>query len=129
MHRIDIQNEADIVRARHAARDMAAAVGLSLINKTRVATAVSELARNVYKHGGGGYVEIFELENGGRQGLQCNFVDNGPGIPDVDQAMGAGFSSTGTLGHGLPGSKRLMDDLKIASEVGKGTRVETVKWK
>ena len=129
MNKVEIRSETDIVRARLAARDLAAEIGFSLINKTRIATAVSELARNVYRHGGGGFMEVYKREENGRVGMQCNFVDEGPGIPDIDQAMGEGFTTAGTLGQGLPGTRRLMDDLRVQSKVGEGTRVETIKWK
>lgn len=126
---IEIVAEADIVRARQAARQLAEKLGFSLVDKTRIATAVSELARNVYTHGGGGRLELEEVTGGGRTGVRCVFIDQGPGIPDIEAAITPGFSTGNGLGQGLPGSKRLMDDFKITSEVGRGTQVEVVKWK
>ncbi len=129
MEVIEIHNEQHIVLARQLARRVAEKLGFRLVDKTRVATAVSELARNVYVHGGGGRMEIEEIHQGGKIGISCIFVDEGPGMPNVEQAMQDGFSTSKGLGQGLPGSKRLMDDLQIESELGKGTKVETIKWK
>ncbi len=125
----EIRSDEDVVRARQAARTTAEKLGFSIVNKTRIATAVSELARNVYKHGGGGRMEIEEIREGEKAGIHCIFTDQGPGIPDIEQAMSDGFSTAHGLGQGLPGSKRLMDNLKVESQMGKGTRVEIVKWK
>ena len=129
MEVIEITNEQHIVQARQIARRVAEKLGFRLVDKTRVAAAVSELARNVYVHGGGGRMEIEEIHRGGKIGIRCIFVDEGPGIPNVEQAMQDGFSTNIGLGQGLPGSKRLMDYLQIESELGKGTKVETIKWK
>ena len=129
MEVIEIINEQHIVQARQIARRVAEKLGFRLVDKTRVAAAVSELARNVYVHGGGGRMEIEEIHRGGKIGIRCIFVDEGPGIPNVEQAMQDGFSTNIGLGQGLPGSKRLMDYLQIESELGKGTKVETIKWK
>ena len=129
MEIVEINNEQHIVLARHFARSVAEKLGFRLVDKTRVATAVSELARNLYVHGGGGRMEVEEIHEGEKIGIRFIFVDKGPGIANVEQAMQDGFSTGKGLGQGLPGSKRLMDYLKIESEVGKGTRVEVVKWK
>jgi serine/threonine-protein kinase RsbT len=129
MEVIEIHNEQHIVLARQTARRVAEKLGFRLVDKTRVATAVSELARNVYVHGGGGLMEIEEIHQGERIGLRFIFIDEGPGIASVEQAMQDGFSTSKGLGQGLPGSKRLMDYLQIESELSKGTRVETIKWK
>ncbi len=129
MKTAEIINEQHIVQARQIARRVAEKLGFRLVDKTRVATAVSELARNVYVHGGGGRMEIEEIHQGGKIGIRFIFVDEGPGIANVEQAMKDGFSTGKSLGQGLPGSKRLMDDLQIESKVGKGTKVETIKWK
>ena len=129
MDRIDIESEKDIVVARTAARNLAGDLGFSVMNKTRIATAVSELARNVLVHGGGGYMEMEAVSNSPKTGVRCVFVDHGPGIGDIQQALSDGFSTGNSLGQGLPGAKRLVDDLQITSELGQGTRVEMVKWK
>jgi serine/threonine-protein kinase RsbT len=129
MEVIEIINEQHIVQARQIARRVAEKLGFRLVDKTRVAAAVSELARNVYVHGGGGRMEIEEIHQGERIGIRFIFIDEGHGIPNVEQAIQDGFSTSNGLGQGLPGSKRLMDYLQIESELGKGTKVETIKWK
>lgn len=129
MDGIIIQTEEDIVAARTAARDHATALGFSIVDKTRIATTVSELARNTLVHGGGGEMQIERTEDCGREGLRCIFIDEGPGIVDIERAMGEGFSSANSLGQGLPGARRLSDDFCIVSAAGEGTRVEVTKWK
>lgn len=128
MDAYEILNEDDIVSARSAARSLAGELGFSVIDMTRIATAVSELARNALTHGGGGRMEIANASANGKSGLRCTFVDHGPGIPDIDKAMSDGFSTGSSLGHGLPGAKRLVDEFEIESQFGKGTRVEIIKW-
>lgn len=128
MHRFEIQYESDIVATRSAARKILTELGCSVIDKTRIATAVSELARNALVHGGGGYVEMEAVEKDGVKGIRCVFVDDGPGIQDLSQAMESGFSTGGTMGSGLPGSRNLVDVFNIDSEAGQGTRVEIIKW-
>ena len=128
MEKIEITSEHDIVLARTAARELAGEQGFSIMVKTRVATAVSELARNVLLHGGGGRMEYELLNTNERKGVRCVFIDEGPGIPNIENALHDGFSTSSTLGHGLPGSRRLVDEFEISSEVGKGTRVEIIKW-
>lgn len=129
METVEIINEQHIVHARQLARSIAEKLGFRLVDKTRLVTAVSELARNVYVHGGGGRMEIEEIHQDGRIGIRCVFIDKGPGIPNIELAMQDGFTTSKGLGQGLPGSNRLMDYLQIESEPGKGTRVETIKWK
>ena len=128
MDQFEIRCEDDIVRARKAARDSAAELKFSLIDKTRIATAVSELARNTLVHGGGGQMRIDHASDNGRRGVRFVFSDEGPGILDVERAMGEGFSSANSLGQGLPGARRLSDDFRIESAAGEGTRVEITKW-
>lgn len=128
MEKIKITREEHIVTARLAARNQATFMGMSMLNKTRVATAVSELARNIYKYGGGGWMEIDIIENAGRKGLRCIFIDEGPGINDVELALSDGFTTGKGLGQGLPGSKRLMDEFMIDTGPGQGTRIEVIKW-
>jgi len=130
MEVIDIRTERDVVRARQMARSLAEELGFSLVDKTRIATAVSELARNVFLHGGGGRMEYGVVSEGVKKGIRCVFIDTGPGIPDVNLALQDGFTTTTSgLGQGLPGAKRLMDGMTVESEPGKGTRVEVVTWK
>ncbi len=108
---------------------MAAAVGFTLIDQTRLATVTSELARNVIKYAKRGRMIAQPTEKpDGRSGLRLIFEDSGPGIPDIEAAMRDGFTTGRGLGKGLPGSKRLMDEFKIESSVGLGTRVTVVRW-
>lgn len=129
MNKIEIWNEEDIVRARQRVRDCAVCMKFSLSDRTRIATAVSELARNIIKYAGNGCVEFDGIEDDeGRTGLRLVFTDSGPGIADLGIVMQDGYSTSRGLGLGLPGSKRLMDEFEIESNLGKGTRVEVVKW-
>ncbi len=108
---------------------MAAALGFRIIDQTRLATVCSELARNVVKYAKRGRMIAGPLAGpAGRQGLRLIFEDEGPGIPDIEAAMRDGFSTGRGLGKGLPGSRRLVDDFRIESEVGRGTRVTVVRW-
>ena len=127
--RLSISSELDLVRARQEVRMQAQALGFSLVDQTRITTAVSELIRNMMKYAGGGTLEMETVRNGMRTGLRIICVDKGPGIPDVGLAMKEGYSTSNGLGYGLPGTKRLMDEFDIWSEVGKGTRVTISKWR
>ena len=125
--RIPIRVDADIVRARQAARDLAARGGFSGTELTVLATAVSEVARNIVRFAGSG--EIFvELVESPRRGVRCVARDTGPGIQDIDRALTDGYSTYGGLGVGLPGARRLMDEFEIASDPGRGTTVTMAKW-
>lgn len=127
---IALENDQDIAVARAQVRQIAAALGFRALDQTRLATVASELARNVVKYGEGGRLIVQPTEDGsGRQALRLIFEDHGPGIPNIEAAMSNGFSTGRGLGFGLPGSKRLVDDFKIESEVGRGTRVTILKWK
>ena len=109
---------------------MAAALGFRLIDQTRFATVASELARNVIKYARRGRMIVQPTAGPtGREGLRLIFEDSGPGIPDLEAALRDGFSTGGGLGKGLPGSKRLVDEFRIESEPGRGTRVTVVRWK
>jgi len=119
----------DVVRLRQAVRERAVAVGLSLVDQTKIVTAASEIGRNTVQYGGGGTARIAIVANGTRRGLRLEFSDQGPGIADVAQALQDGFTTGGGLGLGLSGAKRLCDEFHIQSEVGKGTRVSLVRWK
>ena len=115
--------------ARNEVRTMAASIGFRLIDQTRLATVASELARNVVKYGvRGRLIAQPTAESDGREGLRLIFEDKGPGIPNIERAMRDGFSTGRGLGKGLPGSKRLVHEFKIESEVGRGTRVTIVQW-
>lgn len=125
---VAIQEETDIVVARRAVRDAAAHVGFGHVDTTRIVTAASELARNTFKYGAGGVMYWRSLVDGDRKGIELRFEDHGPGIPDLEAAMKEGFSSAGGLGMGLPGAKRLMDEMELHSTVGAGTTVIVKKW-
>jgi serine/threonine-protein kinase RsbT len=124
-----IKTERDILAARHAVRDAANELGFGQTEVTRIVTAASELARNVFKYGGGGIMRWTFVEANGRPGIEVLFTDQGPGIENLDLAMQEGYSSGGGLGMGLPGARRLVDEFEIQSEVGKGTRVALRKWR
>ncbi len=118
----------DVVSIRQAVREWALAVGFSLVDQTKIVTAASELARNMLIYGGGGTVELQEL-NGPRRGLRVVFEDSGPGIKDIDAVLKDGYSTGGGLGLGLGGAKRLSNEFEIWSEPGVGTRVSITRWK
>jgi serine/threonine-protein kinase RsbT len=126
---IALESEHDIAVARGQVRDMAASIGFRLIDQTRLATVASELARNIIKYAARGRM-IAQPTRGpdGRDGLRLIFEDSGPGIADTEAAMRDGFSTGRGLGKGLPGSKRLVDEFKLESAVGRGTRVTVVRW-
>jgi serine/threonine-protein kinase RsbT len=126
---LQVRSETDVVLARQAARKWAAELGFSLVDLTKIVTAVSELARNTLIHGGGGTARLEALTEGNRKGLRLTFEDQGPGIADLELALKDGYTTGGGLGLGLSGSKRLMSEFEIASRVGEGTRVTVTKWK
>ncbi|HLO10867.1 MAG TPA: anti-sigma regulatory factor [Pseudoneobacillus sp.] len=125
---IKIINEWDIVAARQLGRNVAKELGFGTVDQARITTAISELARNVYLYAGIGQICIEKLYQGGKVGLQILATDNGPGIMDIRQALEDGYSTSGGLGAGLPGVRRLMDDFLIDSIPGKGTEIKTTKW-
>ena len=126
---VALRSGEDVVRLRKAVRERAVAVGFSLVDQTKFVTAASELGRNTIQYGGGGDASIAVLTNGTRRGLRLEFVDQGPGIKDIAQALQDGFTTGGGLGLGLSGAKRLSDEFHIESEPGKGTRVVITRWK
>lgn len=123
-----IQTEWDIVAARQLGRNVAKEVGFGTVDQARITTAISELARNIYIYAGEGQVCIEKIIENGKAGLRIIAVDKGPGIPDIRLAMEDGYSTSGGLGAGLPGVKRLMDDFQIDSSLGKGTEIKASKW-
>jgi len=123
-----ISTESDIVTARKFVREAAAALGFGLVDVTRIVTAASELTRNIYQYAGSGVMRWRPLHEAGRMGLEIVFEDRGPGIADLERAMEPGFSTGKGLGLGLPGSKRLMDEMTIESKAGEGTTVRVRKW-
>lgn len=125
---VNIHKEWDIVGARQLGREMAKELGFGTVDQARIATAVSELARNIYLYAEQGQICFEIIENIEHKGLCMTAIDAGPGIPDISQVMQDGFTTSGGLGAGLPGVRRLMDEFDIRSEVGKGTRIKTIKW-
>jgi serine/threonine-protein kinase RsbT len=125
---ISVASEPDMVAVRRRVREVAAQVGLSLVDQTKLVTAASELARNTLIYGGGGSM-LLESLNGPRLGIRLTFVDNGPGIANVELAMRDGFTTGAGLGLGLGGSKRLVNEFQIDSTLGKGTKVAVTRWK
>jgi serine/threonine-protein kinase RsbT len=123
-----VTSESDIVAARRQLRDITREIGFGITDVTRVVTAGSELTRNMYQYAAGGVVQWQRVEDGGKIGLELVFEDRGPGIPDLDEVMQEGYTSGGGLGMGLPGSKRLMDEMEIDSEIDRGTRIVVRKW-
>lgn len=126
---VAIGSEADIVTARQKGRELAVKLGLSSIDAAMVATAISELARNILLYAKLGQITLGLAVNGPRPGVVVVASDEGPGISDIRQAMEAGYSTSRSLGLGLPGVKRLMDEFEIRSELGRGTMVKVKKWK
>ena len=126
--RIAINRDADIVAARQAGRELAAQAGFKGSDLTLIATAISEVARNIVVYAKQGEIALTLLNEGSRRGLAVVARDEGPGIPDVEKAMRDGFSTGGSLGLGLPGARRLMDDFEIESRLGVGTTVTMRKW-
>jgi serine/threonine-protein kinase RsbT len=126
---VTIKTEGDIVAARRTVREIAMSLGFGQTDVTRIVTAASELARNVFKYGGGGMMKWRRAEAHGRVGVELSFIDRGPGIADVSLALQEGYSTGRGLGLGLPAAKRLMDELDIRSVVGEGTTITLRKWR
>lgn len=126
---MEIKDEYDIVGARSVGKVMAQELGLGVVDQSRISTAISELARNVVLYAGKGKIHFRVVRRGSKEGLEVTVSDEGPGIPDVELAMMDGYTTSGGLGVGLPGAKRLTDEFEIRSEVGKGTVVTFRKWK
>jgi serine/threonine-protein kinase RsbT len=125
-----IRTQNDIVIIRQKVRICAVKIGLGIVDQTKVVTAASELARNTLDYGGGGEMELCTLKNDlNKPGIRLTFVDQGPGISDIALALTDGYTSGKGMGLGLSGSKRLMNEFEIETEVGKGTRVIATKWK
>lgn len=123
---IEINEEGDIVRARRAGRELAMQLGFGVVDQSRIATAISELARNILNYAQRGEVQIRALDE--RGGIEIVAQDAGPGIADVERAMQDGYTSGRGLGIGLPGTKRLVDEMELQSAVGAGTTVTIRKW-
>lgn len=125
---LPIGQEEDIFHMRRRARDLAKERGFDSFAVAALTTACSELGRNVWVHGGGGGAAIEELEDGGRFGIRVSFWDQGPGIADIERVLAGGYSTARSLGLGLSGARRLVDEFSLDSTVGEGTRITIVKW-
>lgn len=124
-----LKNSNDVVLARQKVRQWSIELRFSLVDQTKLVTAASELARNTLDHGGGGQMRIEELNSAARSGLRLIFTDQGPGIADLELALKDGYTSGSGMGLGLGGSKRLVNEFSILSEIGKGTEVTVVRWR
>jgi serine/threonine-protein kinase RsbT len=127
--RVAIRSDQDIVSARQKGRALAVELGFSAGDATLVATAISELARNIVSYARRGEITLRAVQSANRDGIMVVASDDGPGIPDVAQALRDGFSTSGSLGLGLPGVRRLMDEFEIVSKSGRGTTVTVKKWR
>ncbi len=127
--RVAINSDQDIVLARQKGRARAIELGFSSGDATLIATAISELARNIVAYASKGRITLKVVNGLNREGISVTASDDGPGIPDVAQALRDGFSTSGSLGLGLPGVRRLMDEFEITSRPGRGTTVVVKKWK
>ncbi|UCJ05046.1 anti-sigma regulatory factor [Chitinophaga pendula] len=127
--RMRIEREQDVVPFRARVKEMAVKIGMSLVNQTKLITAASELVRNMLKYAHGGIVVMEIISQGRDNGIRLVFQDHGPGIPDTQLAMKDGYSTGKSLGIGLPGAKRLVNEFDLKSKVGEGTTVSIIKWK
>lgn len=126
--RVEIGSDDDVVAARQAGRRLAQSIGLGSTDLTLIATAISEVARNITAYAGRGEIVLRAVEERGRRGIEVVARDAGPGIDDLDRALRDGFTTGGGLGIGLPGARRLMDDFAISSDAAAGTTVTMTKW-
>jgi serine/threonine-protein kinase RsbT len=127
-HIMPIETEDDIILVRRKVRDIAQSCKFDVFATSAITTAASEIARNVWCHAKRGSARIEKLSDDLRLGIRITFEDQGPGIPDLDRALAGGFSSAKSMGLGLSGSRRLVDDFAIETEVGRGTKIVLVKW-
>ncbi|MFD1708411.1 anti-sigma regulatory factor [Siminovitchia sediminis] len=125
---VKVLNEWDIVAVRQLGRNAAKELGFGVVDQARITTAISELARNIFLYAGEGKVTIDKIFSDGKKGMKIIAEDTGPGIADIRKVMEDGYSTSGGLGAGLPGVKRLMDEFDIQSEPGKGTVITAIKW-
>jgi serine/threonine-protein kinase RsbT len=126
--RVSIDHDADIITARQRGRDLASQIGFAGSDLTLIATAISELSRNIVSYATRGEIILQTAEEPHRRGIVVIARDEGPGMADVDTALRDGYSTGNSLGLGLPGARRLMDDFKIVSSIGKGTTITATKW-
>ena len=126
---IEILRDQDVILLRNRVKEMADKIGMSLVNQTKLITAASELVRNMLRYANGGKILLEIISRNNMSGVRLTFDDKGPGIPDIKLAMQDGYTTGKTLGMGLPGAKRLVNEFDIKSEVGKGTCVTIIRWK
>jgi len=126
---VELRSASDVVSVRQVVRTWAIDVGFTLVDQTKIVTAASELARNTIDYGRGGLARLELITEGTRRGLRIAFEDQGPGIPDVQQALTDHYTTGNGLGLGLGGAKRLVNEFDISSRVGEGTRVVITRWK
>lgn len=126
---LKIEKEQDVILFRNRVKEMATRIGMSLVNQTKLITAASELVRNMLKFANGGKTTLEIVSESRKTGIRITFADKGPGIPDINLAMQDGFTTAKSLGLGLPGSKRLVNEFEISSVVGEGTTIKIVRWK
>lgn len=127
--KMPIDKEQDVVPFRNRVKEYAVKIGMSLVNQTKIITAASELVRNMLKYAGGGLAIIEVVSQGRDTGIRLTFQDKGPGIKDIALAMKDGYTTGKSLGIGLPGTKRLVSEFDIKSELGVGTTITILKWK
>ncbi|WP_080875909.1 anti-sigma regulatory factor [Oceanobacillus timonensis] len=125
---VHIDKELDIVHARQIGRDIAKQIGFGTVDQARITTAISELARNIYLYAEKGRISFEIIDTFGRKGIIMTAIDAGPGINDIRLVLQDGYTTSGGLGAGLPGVKRLMDEFEIQSNSGQGTTVKIAKW-
>ncbi|PRY55302.1 serine/threonine-protein kinase RsbT [Arcticibacter pallidicorallinus] len=125
---IEVVKEQDVVFTKNRVKEVAVRIKMGLVNQTRLITAASELLRNMMRYANGGKCTIEVVSSGRTNGIRLTFTDKGPGIPDIAKAMEDGFSTGKSLGLGLPGTKRLVNEFDIRSNVGEGTTVTIIKW-
>jgi len=124
-----VDTSEDVVRVRQEVRKRATEIGFGLVDQTKIVTAASELARNMLDYGGGGNVAFHVVQNGARRGLRLAFIDEGPGIADIEHALQDGVTTGGGLGLGLGGARRLSNEFEIVSAPGRGTKIVITRWK
>jgi serine/threonine-protein kinase RsbT len=129
LSQFSLRSDVDVAAARRGVTEWAREIGLTVLDRTKVVTAASELARNTVVHGGGGVMSLEIVRDAMRQGLRLTFEDQGPGIADIDRALEDGYSTGGGMGLGLPGARRLVNEFALTSIRGVGTRVTILRWK
>ncbi len=125
---IKVFTEPEVVLLRNRVKEYAVRIKMGLVNQTKLITAVSELARNMLRYGKGGEVIVEVVTRGRENGIRLQFIDKGPGIANIELAMKDGFSTGKSMGLGLPGTKRLVSEFNLVSELNKGTTVTIIKW-